>query len=290
MRLTRPLRGLMSAASSMSEGPRVLFVHGLESGVHGLKARFLAERFEHSHIVAMPNSGTAKQSAKDYDECRKLQVDAIESFRPDVIVGSSFGGAICMDLIGRGHWKGPAVILCHAFQLVKPDAPVPKLLPGVPYCLVHGKRDAVVPPEHSRAVVEQAALRNADIEGGDRLVTLIEPDDTHGLRTVCGLPAKDSKSEPLPPQFLLDCLVQGVWEQSRTLPLRTGEMAGEAAEKNKTEAAAIEAAREDGPSKSLSFSEFYHDHPFAAYVESGLDEFMDDIRWDYEQLHGKHKK
>ena len=89
---------------------------------------------------------------------------------------------------------------------------MPQLLPGVPYCLVHGKRDDVVPPEHTKVLWEQAVRRNTEIKGGGELVRLVEPDDTHGLRTVCGLPAKDPESQPLPQALLLDSLVWDLWE------------------------------------------------------------------------------
>ena len=51
-------------------------------------------------------------------------------------------------------------------------------------------------------------------------------------------------------------------------------------------AAARRAAEVEAP---MSFFEFYHQHPYACYVENG-DMDMDAIRFDYEQLHGKHKK
>ena len=68
--------------------PRVLFVHGLESGVQGYKARYLAERFSHCCCVAMPKSSSAFRSADDYEECIQLQKQALSSFKPDVLVGS----------------------------------------------------------------------------------------------------------------------------------------------------------------------------------------------------------
>eukprot|EP01050_Picozoa_sp_SAG11_P021971 SAG11_NODE_4032_length_2097_cov_2.919920_2_plen_248_part_00 len=205
-----------TSAMPAAAAPRVLFVHGLESGVHGLKARFLDERFSHFCCVGMPKSSTAKACAEDYDECLQLQREALGAFKPDVIVGSSFGAAICLDLIGQGDWRGPAVLLCHAFRRVKPDARMPRLLSGVPYCLVHGKRDAVVPPEHSRALLEQA-LRNGKRKGGDELVRLVEADDTHGLKTVCGVRVDAPDSEPLPRELQLDCLVRDVWEVALSL-------------------------------------------------------------------------
>ena len=46
------------------------------------------------------------------------QSQALQSFRPDVIVGSSFGGAIVLELIQRGMWSGPAVLICPAHKVI----------------------------------------------------------------------------------------------------------------------------------------------------------------------------
>ena len=51
----------------------------------------------------------------------------------------------------------------------------------------------------------------------------------------------------------------------------------------------LEDARAAEVEAPMSFFEFYHQHPYACYVENG-DMDMDAIRFDYEQLHGKHKK
>eukprot|EP01052_Picozoa_sp_SAG31_P049416 SAG31_NODE_10811_length_1094_cov_1.407035_1_plen_169_part_00 len=122
--MRRSVRSLLSGMTRVrtfrsAAPPRALFVHGLESGVHGLKARFLAEKFSHSRCVAMPKSHSAKSCVEDYEECLELQREALRSFKPDVIVGSSFGGGLCLDLIGRGDWTGPAVLLCQAFRLAR---------------------------------------------------------------------------------------------------------------------------------------------------------------------------
>ena len=51
----------------------------------------------------------------------------------------------------------------------------------------------------------------------------------------------------------------------------------------------LEDARAAEVEAPMSFFEFSHQHPYAGYVENGIMD-MDDIRFDYEQLHGKHKK
>ena len=197
------------AARKAARPPRVLFVHGLESGPHGLKARYLAERFEHSLCVAMPNSATARSSVEDYEECLELQREALAAFEPDVIVGSSFGGALCLDLISRGFWTGPAVLLCPAHRkIMHRDIKVwLDIRTGGPYILVHGKRDTIVDIADSRAVLAKAQTACA---------SLVEVDDGHGLKTLCGVPADDPDAVPLPPPLLLDRLVWGLWDAKWT--------------------------------------------------------------------------
>src|SRR4051812_48469107 len=46
-----------------------------------------------------------------YEACFSAQRDAIQSFKPDVLVGHHFGGALAIDLIRKGVWCGPAVLI-----------------------------------------------------------------------------------------------------------------------------------------------------------------------------------
>jgi hypothetical protein len=140
--------------------PRVLFVHGSESGPQGTKARLLAERFEAS---------TPAMDTRDFERCVAQQADAIRRFRPDVVVGSSFGGGVAVALLQRGLWKGPTLLLAQAAreQGLRPELP-----DGVRVWIVHGTRDEVVPFSSSQALARS---------GSPELVRLIELDDDHRL-------------------------------------------------------------------------------------------------------------
>lgn len=140
--------------------PRVLFVHGLEGSPEGAKARLFD-----THFTAL----TPAMETGDFEACVELQRAAIESFRPDVLVGSSFGGAVAVALLARRAWRGPTLLLAQAAVHYDPDASLPK---NVPVWLVHGRRDALIPVEHSRAL---AATGSPDH------VRLIEVDDDHPL-------------------------------------------------------------------------------------------------------------
>lgn len=200
---------------------RVLYVHGLESGVNGFKARYLAKHFKESFCAPMINSRKGLWSSTAFEECLDIQSQAVQSFRPDVLVGSSFGGAIVLELIQRKIWCGPAVLLCPAHKLIArghnvskdegkcetEEEVTPSLLPSTPYCLVHGKWDTVVPIQDTRDLART---------GTAGYVRLIELDDTHGLRTLLGAPPQHETTATVPTEYQLRHLVAGLIPQKRS--------------------------------------------------------------------------
>ena len=142
---------------------RVLFIHGLEGSPQGAKARFLAEHFD-AHTPAMDTS--------DFAGCVAQQARAIAEFGPDVVVGSSFGGAVLVKLLADGAWSGPSLLLAQAARHFGGDVALPE---GVAVTLVHGTRDDVVDIEGSRALART---------GTPERVELIEVDDGHRLQTL----------------------------------------------------------------------------------------------------------
>lgn len=140
--------------------PKVLFVHGLEGSPQGAKARLFAEHFE---------AQTPAMDTSDFEACVAVQRAAIEAFRPDVLVGSSFGGAVAVALLAAAAWRGPTLLLAQAAVHYDPAATLPK---DVTVWLVHGTGDTLIPVEHSH--------RLAATGSPDR-VRVIEVDDDHPL-------------------------------------------------------------------------------------------------------------
>lgn len=139
---------------------RVLFVHGQESGPQGTKARVLAAHFE---------TLTPQMDTKHFEACVRQIAQAVEAFRPDVVVGSSFGGAVAVALLQRGLWSGPTLLLAQAAA----ELGVPLRLPeGVPVWIVHGTRDEVVPIASSLVLARS---------GSPDRVRLLEVGDDHRL-------------------------------------------------------------------------------------------------------------
>lgn len=142
---------------------RLQFAHGLEGSPQGAKARLFAAHFEAS---------TPAMDTSDLEACIGVHAAEIVRFAPDVLVGSSFGGAVVVELLRREAWSGPTLLLAQAALRVDPQARLPA---GVPVWLVHGLRDEIVDPEESR--------RLAATGSPDR-VRLVEVDDDHGLHAL----------------------------------------------------------------------------------------------------------
>lgn len=146
---------------------RVLFMHGLESSPQGNKARYLARHFE----VYTPAMNTG-----DFPACLEQQAAAIAEFRPDVVVGSSFGGALAVLLLVRGVWAGPTLLLAQASARFDPTLELPE---NVPVLLVHGTRDDVIDMEGSRRLARTGTpgrVRLVEVDDGHRLDSLLATD------------------------------------------------------------------------------------------------------------------
>lgn len=142
---------------------RLQFAHGLEGSPQGAKARLFARHFEAS---------TPTMQTGDFDACVELHARELLRFRPDLLVGSSFGGAVVVKLLRRGLWRGPTLLLAQAALRRDLRAALPD---GVRVWLVHGRRDAIVDPEDSRRLART---------GSPGLVRLLEVDDDHSLHAL----------------------------------------------------------------------------------------------------------
>jgi hypothetical protein len=139
---------------------RVQFAHGLESNPHGSKAQLLGAHF----ALCAPAMNT-----RDFESCVEVHARTLVAFTPDLLMGSSFGGALAVALLARGLWRGPTLLLAQAAAHYLPGVGLPQ---DVDVTLVHGLRDDVVPIAHSRALAKT---------GTPGRVHLIERDDDHRL-------------------------------------------------------------------------------------------------------------
>ncbi len=165
----------------------ILFLHGLEGSPQGNKAVWLRAQYG-AEAVPLDTSVAREGAARvrigdpgwhwrqeDVAEALRLpvaQARAALSARPRrLLVGSSFGGAVLMELVQSGHWRGPCIFLAPAAAKMGRRRPLPT---GVRAHIIHGNNDDVVPLADSRRLV-------ADCAAG---VTLQVVEDDHRLQSI----------------------------------------------------------------------------------------------------------
>lgn len=128
---------------------------------------------------------TADALGHSLGACVALQREAISAARPDVVLGSSWGGAVAIELLVRGIWRGPTVLLAPAFhkvyermdaeQIAPHAAYLSELSQQLPITLYHDPLDDVVPLAHSISLCEGSAIDLRVVNaGGHRLLELLE--------------------------------------------------------------------------------------------------------------------
>jgi len=142
---------------------RVQFVHGLESGPGSAKALYFDSRFD---------AVTKAMNTSDFEASIGVQLEEIQAQEPDVLVGSSFGGAFVLAILQRGLYAGPSLLLAPAYRHYAIE---PRIPDGLRVLIVHGTRDDVVPIEDSRALAKT---------GSSGSVALVEVDDEHRLASL----------------------------------------------------------------------------------------------------------
>jgi hypothetical protein len=119
------------------------------------------------------------------EACVELNRRAIAGFRPDVIVGSSWGGAVASELVRRRHWRGPVVFLAPAYVKVLAAGGAPDTLERLeelrrlsarqPMVILHDRKDDVIPFEHSEVLARGSSIQLKSVNaGGHRLLGLLE--------------------------------------------------------------------------------------------------------------------
>jgi pimeloyl-ACP methyl ester carboxylesterase len=121
---------------------KVLFLHGWNSRPGGVKPSYLAE---HGHTVINPSLPD-----EDFVESVRIAQAEFDQHDPDVVVGSSRGGAVAMNVDAKGS---ALVLLCPAW---KKWGTATTVKPGT--IILHSECDDVVPIAHSRELVTRSAL------------------------------------------------------------------------------------------------------------------------------------
>ena len=121
---------------------KILFLHGWQSTPGGIKPTYLKD---HGHEVlnpALPDD--------DFDAAVRIAQAEFDRHRPDVVVGSSRGGAVAMNI---NSGSTPLVLLCPAW---KRWGTATTVKPGT--VILHSKADDVVPFADSVELVRNSGL------------------------------------------------------------------------------------------------------------------------------------
>ena len=131
----------------MTENAKPMYLHGLEGSPKGTKGAWMVREYD-AHAPEMP---AKLGNPKAFEESYQIAVQAVQNLHPNLIVGSSFGGAILLRLIHEGVWRGPSVFLAQAGVKYGLDARLPS---GISAILIHAVDDKLVPYSDSQKIVE----------------------------------------------------------------------------------------------------------------------------------------
>ncbi len=126
---------------------KILFCHGWQSVPGGVKPAYL---IEHGHEVINP-----ALSDDHWDQAVRTAQAEYDRHRPDVIVGSSRGNAVAMNL---DSGSTPLVLLCPAW---KRWGTARTVKPGT--VILHSEGDDVIPIAESRELVRDSGLPESSL-------------------------------------------------------------------------------------------------------------------------------
>jgi hypothetical protein len=166
---------------------KILFLHGWHSVPGGVKPSYL---LEHGHEVVNP-----ALDDDDFDEAVHTAQIEYDRHRPDVIVGSSRGGAVALNI---DSGSTPLVLLCPAW---KRWGTVRTVKPGT--FILHSEADDVIPIAESWEVLRNSGLAESAliVVGNDH--RLADPEPLRAMLDACERAGLGTRS-PENPSYYLD--------------------------------------------------------------------------------------
>ncbi len=144
---------------------KVLFLHGWTSVPGGAKPTYLAS---HGHEVLNP-----ALPDEDFEEALRIAQGEVDRHHPDVIVGSSRGGAVAMNLDAGTR---PLVLLCPAW---KRWGTARRVRPGT--VILHSEADDVIPIADSWELLRNSGLPESALVIVGRDHRLADPEPLRAL-------------------------------------------------------------------------------------------------------------
>ena len=148
---------------------KILFLHGWQSVPGGVKPTYLAQ---HGHEVINP-----KLPDEDFEEAVRIAQAEFDKHQPQVVVGSSRGGAVAMNI---NSGDTPLVLLCPAWKKFGTARTVKQNT-----TILHSRADDVVPFADSEELVRNSGLpATALVEVGNDH-RLADPEPLEAMLQAC---------------------------------------------------------------------------------------------------------
>ena len=145
---------------------KVLFLHGWRSVPGGVKPTYLKD---HGHEVINP-----ALDDDDFEEAVRTAQNAFEKHQPDVVIGSSRGGAVAMNIdVG----SIPLVLPCPAW---KKWGTAKTVKPGT--TILQSRADDVVPFADSEELAKRSGARFIEVGSDHRLA---DPEPLAAMLEAC---------------------------------------------------------------------------------------------------------
>jgi alpha-beta hydrolase superfamily lysophospholipase len=148
---------------------KILFLHGWHSVPAGVKPSYLAS---HGHEVINP-----ALDDDDFDQAVRTAQAEYDRHCPDVIVGSSRGGAVAMNLDAGST---PLVLICPAW---KRSGTAGTVKPGT--IILHSEADDVIPIADSRELVRASGLPESALVAVGTDHRLADPEPLKAMLEAC---------------------------------------------------------------------------------------------------------
>lgn len=145
---------------------KILFLHGWQSVPGGVKPTFLKD---HGHEIINP-----KLPDEDFQEANRIAQAEFDKHQPQVVVGSSRGGAVAMNINSR---SAKLVLLCPAWKkwgtarTVRPDT-----------VILHSRADDVIPFADSEELARNSGATLIEVGTDHRLA---EPEPLKAMLRAC---------------------------------------------------------------------------------------------------------
>jgi hypothetical protein len=145
---------------------KILFLHGWQSVPGGIKPTYLKD---HGHEIVNP-----ALPDEDFTLAVEIAQEEFDKHQPDVVVGSSRGGAVAMNINSGG---ARLVLLCPAW---KKWGTVSTVKPGT--VILHSRADDVVPFADSEELARTSGATLIEVGNDHRLA---DPEPLAAMLRAC---------------------------------------------------------------------------------------------------------